>query len=102
MLANVCINQIRQAFMCHSDITPYVWCYNETFGGAQNLISMPHTCRNYNKIRDWALPEYYGGNQGVGFDFYAPREMNNLLDPTIWVDGLFWRVSGFQTCVLRF
>ena len=81
-----CINQIRQAIMCYGDITPYVWQWNETYNTNQNLINTPHTCRNFDKIRDWARPENHGGSPELGFDFKG-REFNDPLDPRTWRDG---------------
>jgi hypothetical protein len=81
-----CLNQIRQSIMCHGDITPYVWQWNETLGYNQNMISTPHTCKNFDKIRDWARPENHGGSVEVGFDFKS-REINDPLDPKTWVDS---------------
>jgi hypothetical protein len=81
-----CLDQIRQSIMCHADITPYVWKWNETLGYNQNLITTPHTCRNFDVIRDWARPENYGGSVEFGFD-YNGREMNDPLDQRTWIDG---------------
>jgi hypothetical protein len=65
-----CLNQIRQSIMCHGDITPYVWQWNETLGYNQNMILTPH----------------HGGSVEVGFD-YKSREINDPLDPKTWVDS---------------
>jgi hypothetical protein len=81
-----CVNQIRQAIMCFGDVTPYVWQWNDTLKLNQNKLKTPHTCRNFEKIRDWARPENHGGSIEVGFDFYS-REMNDPLDPRTWVNG---------------
>lgn len=72
--------------MCHGDITPYVWQWNETLGYNQNMISTPHPCRNFDKIRDWARPENHGGSVEVGVDFKS-REINDPLDPKTWSDS---------------
>ena len=77
---------IRQAIMCAGDITPYTWKWNEEHQILQNVVSTPHTCRNFDKIREWASPENYGGNVTLGFDFKY-REMNDPLDPDTWIDG---------------
>ncbi|KAI1268091.1 hypothetical protein F5Y18DRAFT_424412 [Xylariaceae sp. FL1019] len=49
-----CINHIRQALQCHADLTPMEWkLVNE-----DKLIldtSTPHTCRNFDKINEWAV-----------------------------------------------
>jgi hypothetical protein len=81
-----CFNQIRQGLMCHGDITPYVWQWNETTKSNQNLISTPHTCRDFDKIRDWSRPQNHGGSVEAGFDFLG-REWNDPLDPRTWING---------------
>ncbi|KAI1125132.1 hypothetical protein F5Y10DRAFT_247725, partial [Nemania abortiva] len=48
-----CINHIRQSLQCHADLTPMEW---KLVG--QNVIlktDTPHTCRNFDKIHEWAL-----------------------------------------------
>ena len=72
--------------MCAADVTPYIWTWNETLQTLQNRISTPHTCRNFDKILEWASPDNHGGDVAVGFDFKF-RELNDPLDPTSWVDG---------------
>ena len=50
-----CIEQLRQAIMCHSDVTPYTWVWDEKEKHLRNENVTPHTCRNFDKIRDWAV-----------------------------------------------
>ena len=48
-----CIDHLRQAIQCHSDLTPMNW---ERQGN--KLILKPdtkHTCRNFDKIHKWTL-----------------------------------------------
>ncbi|RFU25150.1 hypothetical protein B7463_g11184, partial [Scytalidium lignicola] len=75
-----CIESIRQALMCHVDVTPATWIWNEDAKVMQNVYATPHTCRNFDKIRDWASVGKYGANVEAGFDFEY-REMNDPLDP---------------------
>jgi hypothetical protein len=77
-----CIDIIRQAIMCSADVTPYTWTWNETIQLHANRISTPHTCRNFDKIRDWAREH----NGDLYFDG-AYRELNDPLDPETWVNG---------------
>ncbi|CAG8971744.1 hypothetical protein HYALB_00007224 [Hymenoscyphus albidus] len=81
-----CIESIRQAIMCHVDVTPYTWIWNSTSGHMQNVFATPHTCRNFDAIRDWARPENNGGNVSAGFDGLY-REMNDPLDKSTWING---------------
>ncbi|KIM85848.1 hypothetical protein PILCRDRAFT_347779 [Piloderma croceum F 1598] len=49
-----CISSIRQSLMCSADVTPMVWTWDEeaqrTFPRSDTL----HSCRNFEKIREWA------------------------------------------------
>jgi hypothetical protein len=81
-----CIETIRQALMCHVDVTPYTWIWSEEKKQMENVFATPHTCRNFEKIRDWASLEKNGGRPETGFDG-TYREMNDPLDPTTWVNG---------------
>lgn len=79
-----CIETIRQAIMCHVDVTPYTWIWNSTTGQMQNVFTTPHTCRNFDVVREWA--DKNGGNVSAGFD-YTFREMNDPLDESTWTDN---------------
>ncbi|KAJ8132760.1 hypothetical protein O1611_g860 [Lasiodiplodia mahajangana] len=51
-----CIDSIRQALMCTSDITPFTVEWNTRYHRPRpDFITTPHTCRNFEKLRDWAL-----------------------------------------------
>ncbi|KAH8798647.1 hypothetical protein F5884DRAFT_139970 [Xylogone sp. PMI_703] len=47
-----CINHIRQALQCHSDLTPMEW----RLDGNKIILKTDtlHTCRNFDKIHSWA------------------------------------------------
>lgn len=50
-----CVDSIRQALMCTSDITAYPVEWNSRYHRPRpNFITAKHTCRNFEKIRDWA------------------------------------------------
>ncbi|TDZ33117.1 Cyclochlorotine biosynthesis protein O [Colletotrichum spinosum] len=73
-----CIDSIRQSIMCHSDVTPLVLQWDEELQKSRHRANMPHTCRDFNKIRDWARKRAiaqmtYGGD---------------WTDPDLHVDGL--------------
>ena len=79
---NHCIDTIRQALMCASDVTVYTWKWDEERHSHTNQLTTPHTCRNFDKIREW------GRVNGGKFVFDGEyREMNDPLDPDTWVDG---------------
>jgi hypothetical protein len=82
-----CIEIIRQGITCAGDITPYTWIWDEKEEQLRNRIDTPHTCRNFDKIREWASPENYGG-EFANFDLSSGfRELNDPLDPLTWVNG---------------
>ncbi|KAF7548011.1 hypothetical protein G7Z17_g7345 [Cylindrodendrum hubeiense] len=50
-----CIEILRIALMCQSDIGVYTFKYYEGFEGHWPDFSTLHTCRNFDAIRDWAF-----------------------------------------------
>ena len=77
-----CIDAIRQSLMCSSDITAYTWTWDDELGSHKNNVKNPHTCRNFDDLRDWAG---INTNQ-MSFDFEY-RVPNDPLDPSTWIDG---------------
>jgi hypothetical protein len=55
-----CIDHLRQMIMCNADMTPIPSRYFP--GIKQNYIDsdQPHTCRNFEKLRDWVTERYNG------------------------------------------
>jgi hypothetical protein len=79
---NHCVNAICQSLTCHADITPLVWSWNENRNMHVEKAHVPHTCRNFGPIQDWARRKNAEGIVGVHH-----REMNNPLYSKTWVDG---------------
>ncbi|KAF8971078.1 hypothetical protein BDZ97DRAFT_1337008 [Flammula alnicola] len=50
-----CIESIRQSLMCSADITPIVWQWVDRVQEVRVMGNTIHTCRNYDKIKDWGL-----------------------------------------------
>ena len=53
-----CLESIRQSLMCSADIAPVVWHWDETLPNrhrTKGWLSVAHTCRDFDKIRDWGL-----------------------------------------------
>ncbi|KAJ4470469.1 hypothetical protein J3R30DRAFT_1221843 [Lentinula aciculospora] len=50
-----CIDALRQTVMCSGDITPIVWRWDDAKATAMRDASMKHQCRNFNKVKDWAI-----------------------------------------------
>ena len=69
-----CVDSIRQSLMCSADISPITWTWSEKQQGAKAQAEVLHTCRDYGRLRDWAL----------GRQLLAP------FDPSVYVeDDLF-------------
>ncbi|KAF2169469.1 hypothetical protein M409DRAFT_20685 [Zasmidium cellare ATCC 36951] len=80
---NHCLNALRQAIMCHSDVSVLVWQwfdpveeyapdpFDELRPFNVPYTNVPHTCRNFDKISEWAkarrpatLPDFTQRPQG--------------------------------------
>lgn len=62
---NHCLNALRQSIMCHSDVSVLVWQwydrpedqedpFDELRSHNYPFTNIPHTCRNFDKISEWA------------------------------------------------
>lgn len=49
-----CIQVLRQAIQCSSDITPMVLARDPVSMGAKWVMAARHTCRNFDQIHQWA------------------------------------------------
>ena len=49
-----CIESLRQSLMCASDISIIVWQWNEVVLKAQPHGGIVHTCRDFDRLREWA------------------------------------------------
>ncbi|KAJ3722012.1 hypothetical protein F5878DRAFT_70349 [Lentinula raphanica] len=59
-----CISSLRQSITCSSDITPIVWQWSNKSQAAKERSDVVHTCRDFEKIKDWA------------HDHFVPRQQN--------------------------
>ncbi|KAK7421987.1 hypothetical protein QQZ08_009708 [Neonectria magnoliae] len=50
-----CIEILRVALMCQSDVGVYTFKYYDGYKGHWPDFSTLHTCRNFDRIRDWAF-----------------------------------------------
>ncbi|KAJ7741199.1 hypothetical protein DFH07DRAFT_751173, partial [Mycena maculata] len=55
-----CTGVIRQALMCYADISPVVWQWSTRFKEAEQRDDILHTCRNFDRIQDWAKERSMG------------------------------------------
>lgn len=52
--------------MCSADITPIVWQWNSKLQRAQQRDDVVHTCRDFDRLRAWAIEHYWeGGEDGL-------------------------------------
>lgn len=49
-----CIDGIRQSLMCSADVSLIVWQWAEAAHQASPRMDVVHSCRNFDKIADWA------------------------------------------------
>ena len=41
--------------MCHADITPQPFFYRASDDNVYSVLASTHTCRDYDKVKEWAL-----------------------------------------------
>jgi hypothetical protein len=46
---------IRQVLTCHADTSPLLWTWDNHEKKPTPLVYNDHTCRDFEKIRDWAF-----------------------------------------------
>ena len=57
-----CIDALRQSIMCSADISPYVWRPDNATGKLRPDNRVVHTCRNFERIWEWAWDNRIRGN----------------------------------------
>jgi hypothetical protein len=78
-----CLHSLRQSIMCHADVTPMVWHKSAapkvTTGKFfnQGFLSVAHTCRNFEKIKQWAVKRQLHGQ----FDYTIVPEEDGIVIP---------------------
>ncbi|KIK70428.1 hypothetical protein GYMLUDRAFT_32436 [Collybiopsis luxurians FD-317 M1] len=60
-----CISSLRQSITCSSDITPIVWQWSERSKAAKERSDVVHTCRNFDRIKDWARNHFVPRQQNM-------------------------------------
>ena len=50
-----CYEQVRQSLQCSSDISTIFWEWSEKKQKMLGNVGTTHTCKNFKKIRDWAV-----------------------------------------------
>ncbi|OJJ42268.1 hypothetical protein ASPZODRAFT_137405 [Penicilliopsis zonata CBS 506.65] len=50
-----CIDYLRQGIQCSADMTPLGYWWNEEYQVPFPYFKEKHTCRNFNKLRDWSM-----------------------------------------------
>ncbi|KAI8627966.1 hypothetical protein F5Y19DRAFT_160058 [Xylariaceae sp. FL1651] len=49
-----CLDQVRQALICNADVSVVYFAWSDIVQGLCPHVENKHTCRNYDKILDWA------------------------------------------------
>ena len=63
-----CYEQLRQSIQCSSDISTIYWEWSEKKHRMFGNVKTTHTCRNFEKIRDWAVEH----KAHTDLDFFIP------------------------------
>lgn len=50
-----CLDALREAIMCASDVSVITWKWNNKAQRALGHGDVVHSCRNFEKIRDWSI-----------------------------------------------
>ncbi|PQE19437.1 tat pathway signal sequence protein [Rutstroemia sp. NJR-2017a BBW] len=77
-----CVDAIRQSLMCTVDVSVLTWGWDEGRRMHLEKGTVLHTCRNFDKVRDWAREHMVTEGFDSGF-----REMNYPLDRDTWLAG---------------
>ncbi len=48
------LDYLRQALMCHGDITPVLSYYSDVLQHETPDFEIKHTCRNFERIQEWS------------------------------------------------
>ncbi|KAH6954738.1 hypothetical protein DER45DRAFT_315089 [Fusarium avenaceum] len=70
-----CYEQLRQSLQCSSDISTIYWEWSEKKQRMFGNVRTTHTCKNFGKIRDWAVEH----KAKTDLDFYKRVEGAPLL-----------------------
>lgn len=65
-----CYDQLRQSLQCSSDVSTIYWEWSPEKKKMLGSLETTHTCRNFDKIRDWALDHQLQGE----FDWWKKVE----------------------------
>lgn len=53
--AEYCLELLRQTVMCHADVGTISYTWNEGLKSPFPLLYNNHTCRDFDRIQDWAM-----------------------------------------------
>jgi len=58
-----CIDRLRQGVMCAGDLGTLFWTWDESREKYMINMQSTHSCRNFDKIREWALEKMLPGSE---------------------------------------
>lgn len=61
-----CMDALRQSAMCTADIAPNVFQYSPRFGQVRSRAGVLHECRDFDRIKQWAIERDAGEFKGFG------------------------------------
>ena len=71
-----CYEQLRQSLQCSSDVSTIIWQWSQKQQRMLGNVKTTHTCRNFDKIRDWAVEN----KAETDLDFFTFVEGAPILD----------------------
>ncbi|KAJ7225950.1 hypothetical protein GGX14DRAFT_423127 [Mycena pura] len=69
-----CLSSLRQSIMCASDVSTIVWQWSEKSQAAKERSDILHTCRDFQKIREWGKKHFAGSMQDM--TIYIPDDLD--------------------------
>lgn len=54
-----CLEHLRQAVMCHSDVSTLYYRWDEADKMSKMSMEITHSCRKFEKIQDWAYARFF-------------------------------------------
>ncbi|KAJ7139280.1 hypothetical protein C8R44DRAFT_605676, partial [Mycena epipterygia] len=68
-----CVEWIRHSIMCQSDTSVIVWQWDPKDNGSFPEVGVPHTCRNFDAIRQWGKDNTLAGK--FNSSTYVPDDL---------------------------
>jgi hypothetical protein len=70
-----CIGAIRQAIMCFGDVSTIAWQWDKQKQKAKQRDDIVHTCRDFDRIRDWAIDHHFDHYNETALKIYIEDDL---------------------------